>query len=249
MSVLKPDTVYVDLDCLLDTRLGTLAKIDDNYAVNAMLGDYFTRTVDEFPDVNAQTFKEAYAQRDTSVLRRSVLTNIVYLLASFVKSSREDVAKGGQNMGIEFCVNVHPYKLTDDEAKEILNVLQFRLGSDITISSINVSDQELTPEICKEHYAVMVRYSFHEWLEMHLEAFKKCKMPSMVLYAPALFAKVPTAAEQKELVDMKLDPFQATEIACSTTFALRLLEPNLFSIHDGIKTRKGFTPPGPSAST
>lgn len=248
MSELKRDVIYVDLDALLDTRLGTLATVNDDFAVNAMKADYFKRESDTFPDMDLETFKEAYAQRDVAVLRRSVLTNVIYLLVSFVKSSIEDIAQNGQNMGLEICVNTYPYALSQEEREELLLVLQTKLGTEVGMTAVFLSEEELTPEHCKKNYAAMVRYSFHRWLELHTEAWKTTKMPAVAFYAPMLYAKIPTAEELKELKEMKLEPFQATELACAPLFALRLLDANMFSIHNGIRARRGIPPPGSDAA-
>lgn len=244
MSELKRDVIYVDLDALLDTRLGCLATIRDEYAFNAMKGDYFTRESDTFPDMSLEDFKEVYALRDMTVLKRSILTNVIFLLSGFVKSSMEESVTGGQNLGLEVSVNTYPYEMAQEERLELIQLLQLKLGPQVEVSAIHLSNEQLTPEVCKENYQAMVRYSFHDWVQIHLEAWKKTKMPSVAFYAPALYAKIPTNAEITELRELKLNPFQATELACAPLFALRLLEPNMFSIHDGIKARKGITLPG-----
>jgi hypothetical protein len=247
MSESKRDVIYVDLDALLDTRLGCLATVNDDYALNAMKGDYFTRTSDTFPDMSLEAFREAYAVRDVSVLKRSVLTNIMSLLSSFVKASMENIAGNGQNTGLEICINTYPYQMEQEDRIALLHVMQLKLGTFVEVSAINVSDAELTPKRCKDTYAAMVRYSFHDWVQTHLEEWKKVKMPGVAVYAPMLYAKVPTEQELKELAEMKLEPFQATELACVPLFALRLLEVEMFCIHNGIKARRGSLPSGSRA--
>lgn len=244
MSELKRDVIYIDLDSLLDTRLGCLATISDDYAANAMKRNYFRREADSFPDMSLEDFKEAYTQRDINVLKRSILTNIVTLLDSFIKSSMEDIAGGGQNGGLVICVNTWPYVMEQEDQIALINVLQLRLGNRIEVVAIHISDADLTPTHCKATYAAMVRYSFHDWVELHVEEWKKVKMPAVALYAPMLYATIPTSQQLEELKLMKLEPFQATEIACSPLFALRLLDVEMFSIHRGIKARKGSTRPG-----
>lgn len=240
-SLFKRDIIYIDLDALLDTRLGTLAMMDEQFAFNAMKKGYFKREVDAFPDVDQEAFKIFYAQRNVETLKRSVLTNIIMLLQSFHKSSIEDFVLGGQNTGIEICVNTYPYSLSQEERQAILKMIQVKLGDEVEMSAILIDNAALTPMHCRTNYAAMIRYSFHEWMEIHVEEWKTVTMPNVAFYAPQLFAKVPTPADIRRFKEEKLHPFQATEAICAPMFALRLLSIEMFCIHDSIRAARGAT--------
>jgi len=237
---LKRDVIYIDLDCLLDTRLGTLAALDLDYAFNALGSkEYFTRHSDEFKGVNTQAFNELYAKRDMEILRASMLTNIIVLLQSFMKSSVEEIFKGGQAAGLEICINTYPYLMDEQERYALVEIMQHKLAPEIEISSVYLTDQDLTPTFCKTSYAVMVRYHFHKWMELHVEEWKTVQMPGVAFYAPAIYTKTPTDQELKEMAKDKLHPFQATELLCAPLFQLRLLDIEMFCIHDSIRSGKG----------
>ena len=231
----RTEIVYVDLDCLLDTRLGTLALANEQWALNALKQGYHTRRMDEFPDVNRDDFKKLYAERTADVLPMSVYTNMFVFLDGILKGEFDHTASGGQGAKIEIQVNYHPYELEPEEIGALCQVISHRTMEMADVRMVNIPDGFLTPTYCRDTYVMMIRYTYEPWIEMHVKAFEERKMPGMAFIAPALYQKTPTEAELKELNDMGLDPLRATEVALAPLFAMRLLDANAFSIHDGIR--------------
>ena len=116
----KLDSILVSLDCLLDTRLATVSKINLDIANKLLDGDdYHTRDQDVFVGIDKEYFKEVYKNRDIETLKKSSLTNIVPLLRHLVSKLKEQSIVRPFHDGGNIVVNMYPYKLTIDEQDEI----------------------------------------------------------------------------------------------------------------------------------
>lgn len=241
------EKILVDLDCLLDTRLGTLACLGSDYAVNALLNNYKTREIDSFPGVSRQEFKDAYAKRDVETLKASLATNVFLILQACIKGSFENLAQGGQNNSIEFIVNYFPYKLTEDEVSYIREMILYRTGEAAEVTMIDISNEAMTPKHCKENYALMIRYDYVEWYEMHLDAIQETPIPGVTLIAPALYHnEIPSDEVMRDLKKDNIHPFRAVEFASAVVIGLKLLNVDVFSIDSDIKPKEPKSP-GPDS--
>jgi hypothetical protein len=233
------EKVYVTLDCLLDTRLGTLAQISQDTAVKALESNYFAREIDVFPGVSRQEFRDAYAKRNVDTLVASAATNVFLILQACVKGSLEDIALGGQNNGITFIVNYYPYQLEPEEVAEIRKMILLRTADVMEVEMVSVGNMFLTPTYCKENYAMMIIYDYVDWYEMHLDAIQKTPIPGVTLIAPALYHNETPNDEVLRIFDKEnIHPFRSTEIASAAVISLKLLDVEVFCIDADIKPRK-----------
>lgn len=230
------EIIYVDLDALLDTRLGTLAYLKNEYAVNALSNDYMTRDRDEFKDVSYEVFKKAYEKRDIDTLKLSTFTNVFTLLQSCIKSTFETAATNSNIKPIQVQVNVYPYKLDEEEMSEISIAVWSRLKEMVDVNVVNINDVFLTPAYCKDQYSMMIRYDYQSWLKIHHDshAFDKVKMPTVSIVAPAIYQSRPSVEELEELQKQSIHPFDATEFSLAPFFTLRLVDISVFSINKQI---------------
>lgn len=246
---IPPQEVYVELDCLLDTRMGCLSQISDALASSVLMNGYHQRDSDVFFGVDMALFKERYAARDVETLSRSIYTNIVTYLQDCVMSGIEENAKGGQHSGYKITVNVHPYDLNDKEKESIEKALIYQLHELADVSVICESPVFLTPKLIKNKYLMMIMYDFEPWLEIHAKALEETRIPGVSFVAPGLFKKVPTQEEMDELTRENLPhPIRATEIALAPVMGVRFLLAEMFSIFNGIKGA-GAQAPAPSVQT
>lgn len=234
----KVEKVLVDIDVLLDTRLATIAKINEDTAVDVLNNGYRTRTIDSFPGISAEEFKKAYAKRDVDTLTMSVATNAFILLQSCIRGSIENIIVGGPGQPISFEINYHPYDLSGEEVDFIRQAIEARTMEIVDINMVKIDNMFLTPTYCKENYALMIKYDYVEWIEMHQEELAKKPMPGVGLIAPALYhLQVPTDEEMEDFKRNSIDPFQTTEIALAPAIGLRLIKPDIFSLDSDIKPR------------
>lgn len=229
---LEANIIYVDIDSILDTRLGTLASLKEEYAVNALLNGYTDRDRDEFNDVPYEIFSKAYEKRDVNTLMLSTFTDVFVLLDSCIKSTFETAATNPNTKPLQIQVNVYPYELTEEEMSEISIAVWSRLREMVDVSVVNINDASLTPEYCKETYSMMIRYDYQSWLKIHHDshAFEKTKIPEISIIAPALYQKRPSEQELNELKEQNIHPFAAVEYAMAPFFTLRLTDVSVFCI-------------------
>src|SRR5690606_11691311 len=114
-------TILLDLDVLLDTRLATLLLMDRqvmSYFEKPEM--YWHRTSDNFEQLtkgkilNAD-FEARYAARDVTTLQHSVLTNMVFPLGDLTRRLQGERGTGLDIEEIRVIINCWPYKLSQEE--------------------------------------------------------------------------------------------------------------------------------------
>lgn len=231
MSDSKIETVFVELDAILDTRLGTLAKLDESFAIAALDGGYFTRMSDKFPGVDPAVFKQAYASRDTETLAYSKPTMLLSVLTQLTTTLSEQARVRPYHDGTRVVVNTYPYQLSDEELIEIGKAVSVWIGSAAPVELARLSIKDLTPSYCKEHFSVMVVYEYDEWFVTHNEAFKRVRPNEVTMLAPALyFNQEPTEQELEQACSEAMHPLKAVELIASPVIDLKLLDSKYFSL-------------------
>lgn len=227
----KREGIYVELDVLLDTRIGTLAQLNQQWAINAIQNGYHTRAADEFPDISQEDFRVAYRNRTNEVLTFSTRTNATNILKPLVISLTEQAVSRPYHDGVSIIVNTWPYEMAEnvmDEVRTAIEALTLGLGP---VELIRMSPEELTPSHCKSSYAAMLMYDYETWLNAHGEAWKTTRIQEITVFAPRIhFAKKPTDEELQEILANTVHPFQAIEVITSPLVELRLMDVGFFSI-------------------
>jgi hypothetical protein len=230
------EVISISIDCILDTRLGTLARHNAELATNALKSNsYSTRTIDAFEGMPKHVFEEAYKARDKETLMHSVITNISFFLRRLIKDSLIEAARVPNSDPMVFEVNIHPYVLDAFEVEQLIDCMRFVTFSTSVIRVVSISPKQLTPEYCKENYQIMIMYDWDEWLSCHKAFFEKKGIPQMSIVAPEIFKhKAPTEEEIAEYSLKQNDPFRLTEKHVAPLFNLKLLPVSLFSINETI---------------
>lgn len=233
------DKILVSLDCLLDTRIGVIAQKYPEKVSKLLSGrSYFERIQDRFDGIEHEEFVELYKNRNVETLKCSMMTNATLLMGTLVKTSANQVLSGSAPVRMIFDINIYPYVLDEDERNDLLGVLEFHVGDAPEYNIVSIPNEFLTPVICKSQYAVLVMYDFPDWMRMHADAFKEFRMPDLLIYAPQLLEKLPTPEENKKLLEMNLDPFEASRLAASPAFSIRFLTIDVFSIRNAVEDAK-----------
>jgi hypothetical protein len=231
------DNIYLNLDTILDTRLGTLAKLDNAYAAVALKsGKYHKRLIDEFEGVDKETFKEAYQQRDLETLKRSVVTNLVFFLRRLIKDSLISSIINQKVENLCFTVNVYPYDFSDPGLVDMLvGCIRFHTYSTSSVKIVSIPDEQLTPEFCRENFQIMIMYDWINWIDKHRAFFEKNGISDVAVVVPELFTdSVPTQEDIDRLDLRKQNPFRMTEEIAAAMIRLKHMPVSLFSIHEGI---------------
>lgn len=233
MSDIEIQNIYIDLDAILDTRLGTLSKYDQELAIRVLMsGNYHNRKEDVFEDISKEEFRELYSKRDKEILATSALTNISKVLKELISDIIKQSIATPYQSGVKVTINVFPYKLDDIEKEEISIAMEAIASGVAIIEIINVSPEELTPAYCKQSFSVMIKYDYEDWMNIQTKAFETKRLSDIVLFAPGIFfGQIPTENEIENFAKDAFHPLRAIEILASGIIGMRLLDVEFFSIY------------------
>lgn len=227
------ETIYIDLDCLLDTRLATLGMLSEDAATNALNNKYHERESDFFKGIDLEEYKILYKNRNVMTLKNSMCTNAVFLLRKLINDITEQSITMPYYDGVKIIINTYPYELSNKEKVNIEKSVRAWVRNMAPVDSISISKKNLTPYLCKSNFSMLIMYEYAEWLDLQAKEFENIKLPDRYLFAPALyFSKVPTEEELKQLVKESNHPFHATEIMAQPLISLKLIDIKYFSIID-----------------
>lgn len=239
-STFKYAGVYVPLDVLLDTRLGTIAKEDPDMAAGLAETNYRNRQNDDFDAITRMRFKELYAKRDKDTLKLSLVTEFVSILRETLQSMAVSGGTEKHPQMPKLYVNLHPYQLDEEEESELGIILHNLIVMEgLEIELISKPMEELTPEYCLDHFVLMAMYlDYNQWLDHHRFALHKQSCRHIVLMVPAMYDKsLPTEEQLKEAIKwVGVHPLEMLEINAKEFVDLTMIDPKYFSVqHFGHK--------------
>lgn len=235
--------IYAELDTLLDSRLGTIARLSDTLAIRVLDSGYHARETDEFPFIDMQAYRALYAQRDIETLAFSGCTAVMQLLRQLVSVTAEQAVTRPFHTGARVYVNLHPYHFTSEEKDELQKAIAVWLsGIPAEVEFVSISMQSLTPEQCKAmNLAAMFMYDFGAWMEMQAKAFETNRLNDVTVFSPALYSTLPTEEQQAQMEEQVGNLFHAMQMLASPLIDLKLLPVSEFSVI--------IKPTGPGIST
>lgn len=219
--------MYVELDCLLDTRMATLFQMGEEFATKAFDFGYHDRLTDLIPGIDYTEFKKQYDQRDKTVLKNAMVTPVISMIKEFSEQTRQNTINSPFHYTPKIVLNVHPYVLNEEEMK--------LLGNRIHKASMGLADvdvickplEEITPLYVKLNFSLMVVYRYDEWLEIHClnKLFEKTIAPEVTMIGPSVYFKKPEVIPKEGE-----NPFKDMEEQASVLIGLQLRPVSLFSL-------------------
>lgn len=189
MNTDQKSTILVELDSILDTRLGTLSTIDASLVPPLLVQHgYHERMVDTFEGYDTQTFKERYKNRDAKVLSLSGITPMIDMASNFVKKTLDQTLQTPFHRNPKIELNIYPYTLTDAEVQLILGAVVTKTNKQCDVEVVSYSHEELNPVFVRQHYSMMMMYDYQLWLETHAKngLWKKYSCPTVLLFCPLM---------------------------------------------------------------
>ena len=182
-------TFFVELDTLLDTRLSVIARLGDDVLKNVLLNGYHTRKIDKFKGVDDNYFKEAYANRDKSLLKDTIITPVGPMVKEYVVKTLSRVGLTPYNFKPRVIVNVFPYKLLDKEIQVIKTAVVSMTNKLSDVEVVYMNYEEITPTFLKANVSIFSMYSYSDWLNIHgLNGnLKKKTIPEISLLGPRIY--------------------------------------------------------------
>lgn len=217
--------VYVELDMLLDTRLGVLHQMGLDIAEKALFSGWHEREEDNFPGVDMAEYRRRYAARDVETLKVSIATEANIMLKGIMDQLREQCATRPFYKSCKMIVNVFPYVLDDEELDAFESMIQFRMGNHDDVQMVRIDPKDLTPTYCKQFYGMMVMYNAESWINYQMPNLEKRSMPEIMLLTPAMYhVKKPTQEEMDACLGEAMHPLQAYELTMSFYVELKLID-------------------------
>ena len=227
--------IYVDLDSILDARLGTLARLGEDIATKTLeSGSYHSREVDSFPFADMEAYKTLYAQRDSTTLSKTMCTGVISLVKRLAGVLTEQAIDRPYHTGPKIVVNLFPYSesLTVEEKDEMHQAITVWLeGTSAEVELLSCSHESLTPElVVANNIAAMFMYHHEDWMNAQARAFEKTRLGDVTLFGPAIFSVKPSDEQLAQTIKEAAHPFQALEMLASPLIHLQLIPASYFSI-------------------
>lgn len=191
--------IYIDIDSLLDTRLGVLNMIAPEAAQRLMQGEaYWDRENDDWDKltngvVTNEQFKEAWDSRggnnSANVLNGSVLSNLQPFVMRILT---EDLINRANQMGDEIddvglTINVWPYALSLDEKEDMRDIAEYLFGATTHYEIVDIPLPEVTVGLLADKFAAAITYNFLEWIRMHHEDLGRARLNCFNFIGPRIF--------------------------------------------------------------
>ena len=229
--------VMVDLDAIIDTRIGTVSMLDPTLACVLVEGEYAKRTHDFFKTMStvftAEEYEKAYAERNRNALEQSTETGILDFIGDMILSQMGEQTSPIDEQMYRIFLNTAPYNLTEAEKAELTTLLQVRIPMAHQVSIVTIPRHFLTPGYFRSNkIGTYVTYEATDWLKAFHAELEKAPMCSFHLVGPEL---TETAVDVSTLNDEAMEaysnvgPFRAFELAAMPYLSVRLIPAKAFS--------------------
>lgn len=231
--------VLVELDCLLDTRLGTLVGklgMDINEVLSKGIA-WWTRYSEEpefFTEgrITLEDFQAAYAARDVETLKYSYVTNVTDHILRVTQQMRKEEFRGREIEEVIVTVNYYPYKLTDEQIEGYIESIKHTVSLDTTVRMVSIAPEHALPSKLQDVYDAYMVYNFEQWLAPFVKTLHNEPKSALVAIAPALWfnRRIPTPDDITNYLEEQIDPFKSLITMFLTTFDLDLIPVGVYSL-------------------
>lgn len=202
----------VDINMILDTRLGALARMDATEAARIVKSQWYQdRDRDKFEEfsnglINDEVFKDIYSRYEVETLEKALFTNYIEYATNELDDILPDLEITGIDGTIKYDINVYPYKLMASEKEVIRRAVARYLTDPAEVRVIDRPWSDFTPEVIYAEYEMLLIYNYENWFIHHLEALRKFPINDFTVFHPRIS---PTNEVPEPTPEIK-DPFMAT---------------------------------------
>lgn len=229
-------TIYLELDCLLDTRVGLVALHAPAAAAKLMQEAYWDRESDDFEEltggaVTHKQFKEWWVNRDKECLKASRPTNLIHILEQLSESLVISQVNVPFVSKLRYLVNYWPYDLDQQEIEAMKQACEILTGNVIEVNMVSISPSALTPKRVKRDMSLLIMYDYYTWMENQKDTFLVTPIPEVNMIAPAISHGRVLTTEDRTVEDFgEVSPFAIGEMVMATYISIQLLPVNFFSL-------------------
>lgn len=226
-------SIYVELDALLDTRLGTLHRMDPALVEQALDAGYKDRTSDRWVDlglnVDQARYDDLYRRRDVTTLKQSRPTDLAPIITEMTSALGKASIEDPRIEEITLDVNVWPYRLNAEVKDAIADAVREWVSIDCKVAVVDYDHGSLTPTFIDRRYVALILYDFDGWFQAQHDALLEKRLPTVSVIAPALYANG-KPDEEVVINGSPVDPFSATELALVEYLSLVLKDAKYYSL-------------------
>ncbi|EKD89635.1 MAG: hypothetical protein ACD_33C00023G0006 [uncultured bacterium] len=241
MTTKETIKLMADIDSLLDIRQGILSKIiDEDKLLDLISSDkYVFRDMDEFDNVNKDEYNRINNNRTVDIISKST----VAFMFNIVKNKLVNIEKRNvylnESKTTELIINIYPFKLTNKETEDIIDVIFTKLNINTFITIVNMSIKDLTPRFIKDSGIVSTFiYNSKDWLDTHMKELEANKLTDNVIYFPSIIYNKPSKDDLDKITKLGFnDIFSFTEYILSANVTINFL-PMVF--YSNILTASGY---------
>lgn len=226
--------VLVDLDAILDTRLATLATVDETIANDIGQSEaYLNRYCDNFsvldPKVDDGVFKDRYLKRNADILKYALMTDVLHLLCIGFNDMLPSIQRGISPKDTVLDVNIYPYVL-DSRTKELIEAaILHHIPFEIEVKLVYIDMYNLSPTYLKTAYKEWYVYNIEPWLALHQDELLKRPITSLQVVLP----KLSTSGNDPKAESFDMDPFKARELLFKPIINLNYIDLRFFTYNHG----------------
>lgn len=243
----------IELDVLLDTRLGTVDVMGKNASIDR--GAYTVRQDDTMLR-KIHGWVSRYKNRDLEVLANSLRTKMVHIANDMILSDQVDPSYAFPDRTYHLQINTYPYDLDEGFRQELLSVMYELFPTVPDIKLVYFSNSVLTPKFLEQSKIdVTVMYDFDSWLKLHKNAIESETHPKTLIIAPMLCTELVSKEKldtmEPEIKKIYQNPntrFAAFEQAIAERIAVTFYPVHYFCnallIHDYEKAKAGISEEG-----
>lgn len=233
MSDLVSQSVLIDLDTLLDTRIGTIKNHFPETASKIVVKDYVNRIRNDLWNtigVTEEQWTNAWKNRDVLTLANSTFTGLYHNTPLILGSILANGKVSPVHDELRITVNVWPYKLNEQELEDIVYSVQARLWDKCDITTCYLPPDAITPDLLNTKFKTYITYDFEYWMSKQLDAFKIKRVPTVTVYYPAIVNHY-NEEEFKIMMDKKVNPFDDLKRRLAEYLTCDAVDAPIFSCH------------------
>jgi hypothetical protein len=217
---------YVELDCLLDSRLSIISEYGDDVFKKVIENGYHNRQAEMFEGIDRLDFEKRYSDRNRKTLRNATITPMVSLLEEFASATIKNAINSPFKQKPMIVVNVYPYELSKDEKDLILASLIDHTKQLADIEIVDIPTSRVTLTYLKREVTMACMYRYDLWLDVQVRLgnMDHNLCPDVTLLVPRVLF-----GQDVHKLPPDTDPYRIIEERLGVFIGLQFMDIQLFS--------------------
>lgn len=211
--------ILVMLDCILDTRQGTLLKINPDVAFDiTSKEEYHARESDEFTSekygkLSTVLFENIKEKFKHEIIFSSMKTKMYLFLQELITGYANLSLSTPHVSTITVEINLFPYQFTDTQVEYLMKAMIAHLGNTAAISIVNFDIQSMLLKEVASKYDCIIMYNPTNWLNSKHNELKTGVLKETTLYLPKMnTVRALSDKERRDFTKNVSDIYKFTEM-------------------------------------